>query len=332
MKHLPALATLSLIGLVGMPALAQSRSDRVSNLTSALSGSIDDGKVVYTDANSGQSVRATPRQLMRKTLTNVDYDQMPGKLALEVWSDQTGVPLVVNWAALRNAGVDPDSPVTLQLRGVPADQVLKLIVGQLHPDPIDEEEELILDIEQWYVRVMTKRDALRRSTTRMYFIGDLLMTIPNFENAPKFDLNDALSNTNSGGSNGNGGGGNNSSPFGDNDDDREKEVVLSKQEKAERIADVIRDGIEPSIWRANGGEYASIRYLRGMLIVKAPEFVHDQIGVPVTGASSERRTTSRRDETYRSNRQSDTQPRQNHRRSTTGGVAGTAPSGPKLVR
>ena len=323
-KHLPALATLSLVGLVGLPALGQSRSERVSELSSALSGAVETDNSVYVNTQSGQSVRATPRQLMRETLTNVDYDQMPAKLALEVWSNRTGVPLVVNWAALEAEGIDPDNPVTLKLKTIPAEQVLGLIVSQMHPDPIGEDE-LIVDIEQWYVRIETKRDALRRSTTRMYFIGDLLMTIPNFDNAPGFDLNEALSNTNSGGSNG--GGGQAQPLFGDNTN-QQKEPQLSELEKAERIADVIRNSIEPDIWRENGGEYASIRYFRGMLIVKAPDFVHEQIGVPVTSAADQKRSTSTSDSSRRS--VNDTQPRK--RRSTTGNVAGTRSSGPRLVR
>ncbi|MFN3166352.1 MAG: hypothetical protein ACE37H_04725 [Phycisphaeraceae bacterium] len=326
MKRLPTLATLALVGLVGMPALGQSRSERVDQLTNALAGAAETRNTTYVKAETGQSVRATPRQLMRETLTNVDYDEMPAKLALDVWSNRTGVPLVVNWASLEAEGVDPDSPVTLKLKAIPAEQVLGLIVSQMHPDPLGDDE-LIVDVEQWYVRIMTKRDALRRSTTRMYFIGDLLMTIPNFDNAPGFDLNEALSNTNSGGSNGGQSGG--GTLFGENNNDRDREPQLSTTEKAERIADVIRDSIEPDIWRENGGEYASIRYFRGMLVVKAPDFVHEQIGVPVTSAASERRTTSSsRSNSNNANKSNDHRPR----RSSSGNVAGTQRRAPQLVR
>ncbi len=310
--------------------MGQSRADRVNQLTATLSSAVDNNNnTVYTNAQTGEEVRATPRQLMRKTLTNVDYDAMPGRLALEVWSSQTGVPLVVNWSALEAEGIDPESPVTLSLKKVPAEQVLRLIVQQLHPNPIGDDE-LILDIEQWYVRVMTKRDALRQSTTKLYFIGDLLMEIPNFDNAPGFDLNDALQNTNSGGSNGTGGGGSGGGGLFDNDDEDNDEPRRSKAEKAEDIADVIRNSIEPDIWLENGGEYASIRYYRGMLIVKAPDFVHEQIGVSVGDSTPTRRSSrssaDRADESagYKS------QPRR--RRSSSGNVAGTTSSGPRLVR
>lgn len=327
-KRLPVLATLSLVGLIGLPSFGQSRSERVDQLSSALAGATQARGTTYVNAETGQSVRATPRQLMRETLTNVDYDEMPAKLALEVWSNRTGVPLVINWAALEAEGIDPDAPVTLKLKAIPAEQVLRLIVSQMHPDPLGDDE-LIVDVEQWYVRVMTKRDALRRSTTKMYFIGDLLMTIPNFGNAPKFDLNEALSNTSSGGSNGGGQNSGGSPLFGDDNNDRDREPQLSETEKAERIADVIRDGIEPDIWRENGGEYASIRYFRGMLVVKAPDFVHEQIGVPTTGPGQQRTATTRRSSSSNNaNSGNDHRPR----RSTPGNVAGTQRRSPQLVR
>ncbi|MFK7788017.1 MAG: hypothetical protein AB8C95_00815 [Phycisphaeraceae bacterium] len=339
MKRRPLFATLCLVAAVSMPALGQSRSERVNNIASALSSGINDkapDDTVYTDARTGEVIRATPAQLMRETLTSVDFKEMSGRLALEIWSNQTNVPLVVNWRALEAQGIDPNAPVTLRLGKVPAEQVLKLIIQQIHPDPLANDE-LLLDIQQWYVRIITKEDALRRSTTKLYFIGDLLMDIPNFDNAPGFDLNAALSNTNSGGSGGNSGGGAGRGGgnqggglfFADDNDDKGEER-LTKQEKAERIADMIRNTIEPDIWRGNGGEYGSVRYYRGMLIVKAPEFVHEQIG-GATGANINKKTTTKRSSTKRSSNSSSKSAPQGQR-SSSGNVAGVAPKSPKIPR
>jgi hypothetical protein len=333
LKLRSAFATLSLVAAVSMPAFAQSRSERVNQIASALSAGVNDktsSDTVYTDARTGEVIRATPAQLMRETMTSVDFKDIPGKLALEIWSDQTNVPLVVSWKALEAQGVDPNSPITLTLGKVPAEQVLKLIVQQLHPDPIGNDE-LLLDIQQWYVRIMTKEDALRRSTTKLYFIGDLLMDIPNFE-GPKFDLNEALSNTSSGGSNGGGGGNDQGNQLFPDTNEADKEKPLSKQEKADRIADMVRNTIEPDIWRANGGEYGSVRYYRGMLVVKAPEFVHQQIG-GMTGASVNK-STSKRKTTTTSNRSSADKQNASRqgKRSSPGNVAGVGRDAPNLPR
>ncbi|MEM6260169.1 MAG: hypothetical protein AAGB26_02680 [Planctomycetota bacterium] len=332
MRLRPAFATLSLVALVGMPAFGQSREDRVNQIAATLSAGISDkpSDTVYTDARTGEEIRATPAQLMRETLTSVNLDAVPGRLALDIWSNQTNVPLVVSWASLEAQGIDPQQPVTLTLGRVPAELALKLIIQQLHPDPIGNDE-LLVDIEQWYVRIMTKEDALRRSTTRVYFIGDLLMDIPNFDNAPGFDLNDALSNTSSGGSGrGSGSGGNQDQGLFGDDSDEEKEEVLSKEEKAERIADMVRNTVEPDIWRANGGEYGSVRYYRGMLVVKAPDFVHEQIGGIAGGTTT--KSTSKRKNTSRSSDGNNQDASPAIRRSTPGNVAGVARDRPPIPR
>lgn len=320
-KHLPAMATLSLIGLIGLPSVpaeAQSREQRVDQITSALAGAVSN-----RPAPAPAEQHATPRQLMRATMTAVDFDAMPARLALEVWANQTQVPLVVNWKALELAGVDPATPVSLTLNKVPADVVLRLLVAQMQPADGLDEDRLLVDVDQWFVRVMTKREVLRRSTTKVYFIGDLLMQTPHFTNAPGFDLNDALSNTSSGGSNG--GGGQERGLF-DTDDQADEPRAPTKQQRAEQIMDLIRDTIEPDIWRANGGQYASMRYLRGMLVVKAPAFVHQQIGVPFTG-NTPRPTARSTPNRSSSNPENAERPRYNG-----GNVAGKASREPRTVR
>lgn len=327
-KIASSFATLSLVAAISMPALGQSRSEKVDQIAAALSSGINDksqaSDTVYTDARTGEVIRATPAQLMRETMTSVNLDEIPAKLALEIWSNQTNVPLVINWRSLEAQGIDPTAPVTLTLGKVPAEQVLNLIVQQIHPDPIGDDV-LLLEVEQWFVRVMTREDALKRSKTKLYFIGDLLMDIPHFDDAPQFDLNEALSNTNSGGSN-RSSGGQERNLFQENDSN-DREPVLTKQEKAERIADMVRSTIEPDIWRANGGEYGSVRYYRGMLVVKAPQFVHDQIG-GVAGGN----TTNKRRSVSENRSSRDSGPAPQGKRSSPGNVAGVAPEGPTIPR
>ena len=332
MNKLTTIATLSLIGLVGSPALAQTQRDRAEQIAALLADATHDRDTQYVSTGqTRQQTRATPAQLMRQVMAQVQLDDVPGRMALEIWATQTEVPLVVNWASLEAQGIDPDTPVSLNLRRVPADQVLRLIVQQIHPNPFDNDA-LIIDVEQWYVRVMTRDEALRQSTTRMYFVGDLLMTIPNFTGAPGFDLNEALSNTNSGGSNGGSGGGSGGgeSRLFPDDDNEDVDRGPTQQERIEDLLDLIRNSIEPDIWAANGGQYASVRYYRGMLVVNAPDFVHEQLGLE---AAVNTQTTPR----YRSsNRASDNnqsqRPRPYQRRSSSGNVAGVAPQGPRLGR
>jgi len=322
-KYRPLAATAALSLAVVLPVQAQSRQDRVDQISDLLAAAAQQDRASDRNAVEGERT-ATPRQLMRATLTDVRLDEVPARMALEMWSLQTDVPIVINWPALENAGVDTEQPVTLNLRAVPAEQALELILRQMHPDPIGTDA-LLFEVTEWYVQIQTKEQALRNSTTKMYFIGDLLMDIPNFE-GPNFDLNEALSNTNSGGSGNNGGGGGGQQGLFDQDDNNANEQTLTRAERAEQIADIVRGTIEPEIWEANGGEYASVRYYRGMLVVKAPQYVHDQIGVPTTTETTRRTARSSRG----SDRQAD---RATNRRTSrrSGGVAGTSTE-PRRVR
>ena len=51
----------------------------------------------------------------------------------------------------------------------------------------------------------------------------------------------------------------------------------SEEEKATEIINLIQELVEPEGWVDLGGDWASVRYYQGMLIVRAPDFVHRQI-------------------------------------------------------
>lgn len=196
------------------------------------------------------------------------------------WSDNTRIPLVIDWDAMNLDGIDPEQRISLTLSDVSARQLLLILMQNASANTDLPEAQLIAELSPYYLRVMTKRQANREPVTRVYDVRDMLMVIPSFTDAPQFDLNEALSNTNSGGSTGGGrsGGG----LFGDDDEDREREPALTFEERGEQLAQTIRDSIEPTLWQANGGDVASIKFLNGQLIVSAPEYVQQRIGIPTT--------------------------------------------------
>jgi hypothetical protein len=61
------------------------------------------------------------------------------------------------------------------------------------------------------------------------------------------------------------------------------EQVKSPAERGEELAKLIRTTIEPDIWSESGAATeCSVKYHEGMLIVRAPQYVQNQIGTPVT--------------------------------------------------
>jgi len=214
---------------------------------------------------------------LRNIVDPIDLEEVSAKRALEWWSNSTGIPLVVNWTVLENQGFDRNKAISLKLRFIPAGRLLSMLIHEMSPDL---GVEMMYQITPWYVRILTKEQANKMTVIRIFDIRDLLHIPPDFTNAPAFDLNSALSNTSSGGSGGGGGGGGAGSSIfsmGGGDANRSLEVK-SSAERGEDIAQLIRDSIEPEVWQANGGEYASIKYFNGQLIIKAPLYVHAKIG------------------------------------------------------
>ena len=118
----------------------------------------------------------------------------------------------------------------------------------------------------------------------VYDVRDLLVQVPQFTNAPSFDLREALSNTSSGGGGSGGGGGEGSGLFADDDADQDA-PPLTRAEREEQLAQLVRDVIEPDLWQANGGEHSRLFIRNGLMIVRAPRYVHQQIGRPVYRAA-----------------------------------------------
>lgn len=285
MARQPLPFTLFLFALLGLasfpPAVDSQTPDRRST---ARSGKASQPAAV-------PPVQRTPVHRLPALIDRVYVEGASARQALEWWSTTTAIPIVVNWSRLELEGFDSEAQINLRLQRVPAHTVLKLILGQFSPD-----EELIVEPSPWYIEIMTREQALHRSEVRIYDISDLLHFVPNFDDTPSFDLQAALSNTSSGGGGRGGRGGRGSNGgglFGDSSRQEKREPRIAGAERAEALIQSIRQTIEPEIWQAHGGQYASIRYYHRRLIVNAPPFVHRQIGMTSTAVGRSARRAHR---------------------------------------
>ena len=250
--------------LAAVPAEAQTLQQRIDHLRARQQAEPDLDRMLQRSVS----------QRLRNVLHPIVIENATAREAFEWWSHTTRISLVINWDAMLIDGVDPQTPITLDLQYVPADRLLELLLRAAAPH--DTETQFVYDVEPGYIHVLTKRQANRMPVTRVYDVADLVMDIPHFDDAPSFDLRDALSNTSSGG-----GGRSGDSGLLSDDRDRTRRPTLTKAQRGQRLAQLVRDTIEPTIWREAGGEAASIRYFDGRLVVTAPKYVHRQIGIPV---------------------------------------------------
>ena len=254
---------------------------------------------------------------------SVDFEETPVREVIKYLENVLDVPIVARYNDDRTGfGIDPDTQITLSLKNVPALTVVERVLGQC-----EDFEPCTWQLRKGYIELGTKGrlsvPAARK--IRMYPIRDLLFEAPRFDNAPEFDLSQALQSGGGGGGGGGGfgggggggggfgggggggggggaggGGGGGGAPFGNPGDEPDRP---SEEEKVEQIIDLIVETIEPDAWQINGGEAASIRYFEGVLIINAPDYVQRQIGgypFPPTrprGAASTATSTDRSMET-----------------------------------
>lgn len=245
---------------VGTPVIAEEGPSQAQNKVSS-----------ETDALPGEAAPGLGEKLAA-VIDPVQISNAPLKAAFEWWAKTTSVPLVVDWNAMERDGVSPETPVNLDLRNVPAGQLLSLIMRQAST-----EQTLIFEKTPWYLEVMTKAQANKRPVLRVYDIGDLTHSATLTTRPPRLNLADALSSEGQGGSS-------SESIF----EDETQQPEPSPHDAGEEIASTIRDTIEPDIWTENGGQYATCRYHRGRLIVNAPLYVHAQIGMEPVEATPRR--------------------------------------------
>ena len=199
--------------------------------------------------------------------------------ALEFIRDVSAANVHVNWNALEAAGVAKDTPINIRLQRVSMRKVLNLLLSESESGA-----PLTFYVDDGVIEITTREIADKIMVTRVYPIEDLILEVPDFTDAPTFNLDSGGGGGSGGGSGGGGGGG---SPFGGGGgggggggQGSGGDKGSSRAERAQALIDTIVSIVQPDIWQINGGT-ASIRFFNGSLIVTAPRSVHEALGGPV---------------------------------------------------
>jgi hypothetical protein len=235
------------------------------------------------------------------TDVTANFENTPAKTAFEFIGKQLGVPFIVRFAGEGGSdGIDPELEINLNLEKVPAITAVERLL-----EICGTESACTWQIREGFIEAGTK-DRLAVPAARelrMYPIRDLLFEPPMFDNAPDFNLGSALQQGGQGGGGGGGmggggggmggggggfggggggfggggggsGGGGGGGLIGDPGEDPERP---SEEEKADQLMDIIMEQCEPDAWKDAGGDWATMRYYQGVLIIRAPDFIHRQI-------------------------------------------------------
>lgn len=270
MRRLAGLAAVAVLGLSSHAMAAPSRQQAVAN--SALG----------------------------RMLPEVKFQGSSLKDCVDFLRDVSGANIHVNWRALEAAGVTGDTPVNLRLREVSLRKILTTLLNESGAGGL-----LTFYTSEGVIEVTTAELADKEMITRVYPVEDLIMEVPDFDQAPNFSLDSGGGGGGGGGrgggggggsrggGGGRGGGGSGGSSYGGGGGGggsgglfgggggggggTGKEKTTTKLERAEALVTMIRETIRPEIWREAGGT-ASIRYYNGNLIVTAPRSVQEALG------------------------------------------------------
>lgn len=258
--------------------------------------------VVIMLGASSSAMAVSARAALNQKMPEVKFQGQGLRDCLDFVRDVSGANIHVNWRALEAAGVTPDTPVNVRLRDVPLRKVLSVLLSESAPGT-----NLTYYTSEGVIEVTTSEIADAEMITRVYPVEDLLIEVPDFNNAPDFSL--FLNQTGGSGGTGGGGGGMGGGGYGgggggfggggggfgggggglggggggfggSGGGGLTQEKIRTKQERADDLVTLIRETIRPEIWKENGGN-AAVRYYNGNLIVTAPRSVHEAIGGPV---------------------------------------------------
>ncbi len=235
------------------------------------------GPIVSTMAQSAptptrRSASADPRRVSLERLhKNVEIDLEGSRLEdvvvfIAQYADLDLEPL---WLTDQGAitGLDKETRISVSVRN---ETVLELLERVL------ERASAPLDQATWQltpaggVQIGPRSRLNRASAVRIYDIQDLTFVVPDFVNVPELDLDSVLQQGSQRGGGGGGGGLFNDSNM--------QDLGEREEDSAQRIVDILLQTVEPEQWLQNGGDGASLQYLHGNLIIRAPDYIHRQIG------------------------------------------------------
>lgn len=227
--------------------------------------------------STGVPERDTLLRMMR--MMTIEFKDARLEDVVRYLGEQTGAELEPMWVDDHNAtGLDKEQTISLKVNNVSALTVLEKVLARAQTDAFAEDNNNTWQMSDLGTLQFGPKARLNKfKRLEIYDINDLLLVIPDFTDAPQFNLDSVLQSAG-----GRGGGGGGQSPFQSNQNRQQGapiggEQVLPKAERADEIKRIITEIVEPNQWLDNAGDGGSIRYYQGTFIVNAADYMHRQL-------------------------------------------------------
>jgi len=197
----------------------------------------------------------------------VDFQGVPFEKAIQFVADVAGVNADVDWNSLEQNFIDRNTPINLKLNdSVSLRIVLDRMLKKLGRDDESRPQYAITD---GILTISTKEKLQQNKLTHLYDIRDLLVDVPDFNNAPRFDLEGLIRNENTTGLEG--------QTFGDGDETNYEKGISKRREMIDNIKRVITTNIDKLSWEVNGGDTGVIQEINGNLVITTTPRNHRQV-------------------------------------------------------
>ena len=219
--------------------------------------------------SESQLKRDTLNKMMRP-VPDVDFQEHRLEDVINFITEITGADIEPLWIDDQSVdGLDKDALITLTAKRVSALRLLEMVLEKAADDTGLYAGGSTWQMTDWgSIECGPKERLAKHQRLEVYSIDDLLWQIPDYDEAPEIDLQSVLQSSQ--------GGGGRQSPF-QNTNQQQDLDRRPKSERAQDVIDIIEALVEPESWLSGGGS-ASIRYFQGSLLVRAPDYVHRQVG------------------------------------------------------
>lgn len=202
---------------------------------------------------------------LAETVPDVTFQQMPLDQVVDYMTDLKNVNITVEWEDLARSGIDRDKPISLQLKNVSYGTLLREVLAQTSSNVA-----VGFAVRDGLLRIATQERLDQDKYILVYDIRDLLVNIPKFTNAPKFNLGEITQQLRRQTGN------DVDNPFREPSAREGARIDGEQDEQAVVYMDMIRDMVKPDSWQSRGGEGA-LRELNGQLIVYNTSDAHREV-------------------------------------------------------
>lgn len=221
--------------------------------------------LAFTDSDADRRVA----DALSKTRIPVNFNNTSLESVLAYVEQAGRIDMIVDWPNLQRNLVDRNLPINLRLSDqISLNVVLREVLNQCGTS---EQNRPAYTINNGILKISTKQALQEEPVTHLYDIRDLLVDVPDFDNAPDLTPNAALDRLNASRAPGD-------ALFGEKrEEGSAANERLSREEMIDHIKSFVTTVVDPKSWETNGGDVGRIMEINGNLAIATTAQNHREI-------------------------------------------------------